>query len=108
MRLMQGLAAALMLWGAAPGAAHEGGVDARGVVVAADGDHIAIRGTDGRDQHFAVTGQTRVMVGGAGAKVSDVRPGMRAVVHARKNGDRLEASSIRASAPETTRPTKAK
>lgn len=106
MKTIQRLAAALLLCSAAPALAHEGGVDARGVVVTVDGGDIAVRGADGKEQHFAVTAETRVVVDGNGAKVSDLRPGMRAVVHARKGSDRLEASSIRASAAKTPQPTK--
>jgi len=105
---VQRVAAALLLCSAIPALGHEGGIDARGAVVAVAGGHIAVRGADGKEQHFAVTAETRVVVDGAGAKITDVKPGMRAVVHARKSGDRLEAGAIRATAPESPRPTKAK
>lgn len=108
MRTSQLLMAAILLWAAAPAPAHEGGVDARGVVVATGSGHIAIRGADGKELRYAVTAETRVVVGGSGAGLSDVKEGMRAVVHGRRKGDRLEASSIRASAPESPRPRKTK
>lgn len=90
-----GFVVAVMLWVAVANA-HEGGVDARGVVAAASGDHVALRTADGVEQHFAVTARTRVLIGSAAGKIADLKPGMRAVVHGRKDGDRLEAVLVRA------------
>ncbi len=85
---------------AVPAAAHEGGLDARGVVVTASADRISVRVGDGKELVFALTPQTRVVVGGKIAKVTDLVPGQRAVVHGRRAGDRLEAVSIRAATPQ--------
>lgn len=83
-----------------PAAAHEGGVDARGVVVTASADRISVRVSDGKELVFALTPQTRVVVGSKSAKVADLVPGQRTVVHGRRAGDRLEAVSIRAATPQ--------
>ena len=83
---------------AVPTAAHEGGVDARGVVVTASADRISVG--DRKELVFALTPQTRIVVGGKTVKVTDLVPGQRAVVHGRRAGDRLEAFSIRAAAPQ--------
>ena len=95
--------AIMFLW-AGQATAHEGGVDMRGVVVTAGADHIALRTAEGKEQHFAVTQRTRVTIGSAAAKIADVRPGVRAVVHARKDGERLEAVSVRAAPAKAPQP----
>ena len=88
-----------MIFLAAPALAHEGGVDARGVVVAATADRVALR-TGAGERAFDVTPRTRVVVDGHAARTGDLAAGMRAVVHARKVGDRLEARSIQAATPK--------
>ena len=100
MRTTAWMAAALALCGAAPAYGHEGGVDAKGVVVAADSAQVSVRGLDGKEQHFALTPKTRILVEGRAANSADLAPGQRAVVHARKIGGRLEAESVRASTPQ--------
>jgi hypothetical protein len=96
-----GWIAAAALVAGSPALAHEGGVDARGVVVSADADRISLRTGDGKEQSFGITAQTRVVVEGGTGKLADLKPGMRAVVHARKSGERLEAVSVRAAMPKS-------
>lgn len=95
--------AAMVLW-AGPATAHEGGVDARGVVASASADHLALRTADGKEQHFAVTPRTHVTIGSVAAKIADIKPGMRAVVHGRKDGERFEAVSVRAASTQPASP----
>ncbi len=85
------------LW-AGVGHAHEGGIDARGTVSAIDAERITLRTERGTEQAFALTASTEFVKGKAPASRDDVAPGMRAIVHARRSGDRLEARLVRVAA----------
>jgi hypothetical protein len=85
------------LW-AGVGHAHEGGLDARGTVSGIDAERITLRTEHGTEQAFALTASTEFVKGRAPAVREDVAPGMRAVVHARRIGDRLEARLVRVAA----------
>lgn len=92
------MALVLVLCGSTVAHAHEGGVDARGVLISADAGQVSVRGADGKELRFVLTPRTRIVVGGRAAKPADLVPGQRAVIHARKAGDQLEAASVRVSA----------
>ncbi len=85
------------LW-ASTGHAHEGGIDARGTVSGIDDERITLKTDSGTEQAFALTANTEFVKGKAPAARGDVAPGMRAVVHARRAGDRLEARLVRVTA----------
>lgn len=97
MRFVGWAAAALLLWSAEPAMGHEGGIDVRGVVVTADAEHVTVRGANGKEVRFALTPETRILVGNRAARPADLKSGVRAVVHGRKVGEHLQAVSIRAS-----------
>lgn len=94
-RFVVAVTVAVALW-AAPTLAHEGGVDSRGTVRSVDTDRITVVVQDGGERSFALTPATRIMVGRASARPEDIKAGMRVVVHARRNGERLEAVVVRA------------
>jgi len=100
MKTIPWVATAVVVLFARPALGHEGGFDARGVVATADTSSVAVRGADGKEQRFEVTLDTRIVVAGRAARPSDLAPGMRAVVHGRKSGAKLEAVAVRASAPK--------
>ena len=84
--------------GAGPSsAAHEGGVDAKGIVVEVASERITVE-AEGKKQSFAITRDTKVVRDGKPAAASQLAPGDRAVVHGRERGGKLEATSIRAAA----------
>lgn len=85
------------LW-AGVGHAHEGGLDARGTVIGIDAERITLRTERGTEQAFTLSASTEFVKGRAPAGREDVEPGMRAVVHARRSGDRLEARLVRVAA----------
>ena len=99
MRSIGWIATIVALVGAGPALGHEGGIDVRGVVVAADAAQVTVRGADGKETRFAVARDTRVFVERHGAKPAELKPGVRAVIHGRERDGRLEAASIHASAP---------
>lgn len=87
------------LVGPALSAGHEGGLDARGTIKAIGADEVVLSTARGTDQAYALGPDTRFRRGTAPARREDVRAGERAVVHARRDGEKLHATEIRL-APE--------
>lgn len=80
---------------ASPALAHEGGVDAKGVVKALAADKLTVETAHG-DRTFALTPDTEFVRGGKPAKRGDLVVGERVVVHARAGQGGLEAVQVRA------------
>lgn len=76
-------------------AGHEGGLDARGTIKQIGPDEIVLSTTQGKDQAYALGPDTKFRRGAAPARREDVHPGERAVVHARRDGEKLRATEIR-------------
>ena len=83
--------------------AHGGGVHAMGTVKSVSAELIVVDTAHG-DKTFAVTRATEVLKGNAAAKLDQVRPGDRVVVHGDLAGDRLEAEQVRFSDSQPRRP----
>lgn len=83
------------LVGPALAAAHEGGLDARGTIKEIGADEVVLATAQGKDQTYALGPDTKYRRGTAPARREDVRAGERAVVHARREGDKLHATEIR-------------
>jgi hypothetical protein len=77
------------------GAGHEGGLDARGTIKTIGADEVVLSTAQGKDQAYALGPDTKFRRGAAPARREDVRAGERAVVHARREGDKLHATEIR-------------
>jgi hypothetical protein len=98
MRFTPKLALAVALSLGFPAAAHEGGVDARGVVAEVSAARIVLETPEGQKKSFVVTPATEVRRGKTPAKISDVVAGEKAVVHGKKTKGEPEANSVRVSA----------
>ncbi len=83
------------LLSAGPAFAHEKGGRAMGVVQSVTPGRIAVRASDGHEVVFAVTPETRFVVGTKPARTGAARVGQRVVVHGKKVGDGLEAVEVR-------------
>ncbi len=86
---------------ASPALAHEGGVDAKGTVKAVSGDRIEIETAHGA-KSFTITSRTEFVKGRAPAKLSDIQPGDRVVVHGRPKDGALEAVQVRSASGKGT------
>lgn len=104
MRLAALVSAVALLLGSSTALAHEGGADFRGVVSSAEGNHLTVRGADGKERRAALTPATRIFVAGQEAKAADLKPGLRAVVHARKAGGQVEAVTVQAAPAKVAPP----
>ncbi len=89
--------AAAALCGSVVARAHEGGIDARGVVQALSDDGLTVRTKRG-DETFALTPRTRFTAGSRPVTRAELRVGDRVVVHAKGDGDRPEAVEVRSAA----------
>lgn len=94
MRATLHLALLAMLAIPAVALAHGTGVHARGTIKEVMPDRVVLTGK-GPDQAFAVDASTRILRGDGSVRIEDVRVGERAVVHARRDGERLRATEIR-------------
>lgn len=94
------VAGALALCASVPARAHEGGIDARGLVKTVSEDSLTIR-TSGGDQSFALTARTRFIAGKRPITRAELREGDRVVVHAKKGNDRPEAVEVRGAPRDT-------
>jgi len=83
----------LMLVFATPLAAHEGGHDSRGVVVSIAEKELTVKTSHGEEK-FVLTPQTQFVKDGSPASAQDLAASDRVVVHATKNGKRLEAVKV--------------
>lgn len=83
------------LVGPALAAGHEGGLDARGTIKEVRADEVVLSTTQGKDQAYVLGPDTKFRRGAAPARREDIRAGERAVVHARRDGDKLHATEIR-------------
>jgi hypothetical protein len=78
---------------AAPLGAHEGGHDSRGVVVSIGEKELTVKTSHGEEK-FVLTPETQFVKNGSPATAQDLAPSNRVVVHATKNGKRLEAVKV--------------
>ena len=83
------------LAGPALAAGHEGGLDARGTIKQIGPDEVVLSTAQGKEQAYALGPDTKFRRGTAPARREDVHPGERAVVHARRDGEKLRATEIR-------------
>jgi len=74
---------------------HEAGLHARGTIKEIAPDHVVLTMTEGKDQTYALGPDTKFVRGEAPARREEVRAGERAVIHARRDGERLQATEIR-------------
>ncbi len=79
--------------------AHEDGVHARGVVKEASKERIVLTTTEGKVFAASMGPATRVQRGGKAVGAEDIRSGERAVVHAKRDGERLEATEVKLGGP---------
>ena len=82
---------------ALPAPAHEGGHDARGVVVSVTAGELTLKTKSGEEK-FHLAKDTEFVKDGAPASARDLEVGARAVVHAKKKSGRLEAVKVQFSA----------
>jgi hypothetical protein len=75
--------------------AHEGGIHVKGAVVAVEGDILVVKTTEGAEQRFTLTKDTTFSRDGRSAPRTELAPGDRVVVHARRAGGRMEATEVR-------------
>jgi len=98
-KYLAAFAAAAVLWAPVVTRAHEGGIDARGVVKVISDDGLTISTKHG-DETFALTPKTRFIAGKRPVTRGEVRVGDRVVVHAKRGGARPEAIEVRGGARE--------
>ena len=109
MRSMMAMAVLGVLFAPALAGAHEAGLHARGTIREIGPDHVVLAMTDGKEQTYALGQDTKFVRGEAPARREEVRAGERAVIHARRDGEKLHATEIRlgpagADAKKGTRP----
>jgi Domain of unknown function (DUF5666) len=93
-RLLAAVVATLATCTSLPAGAHEGGMDARGVVKRISDGGLTIT-TKGGEKSFALTPQTRFIAGKRPATRAELKVGDRVVVHAKRDGPRPEAIEVR-------------
>lgn len=91
------LLVAVMGWSSA--LAHEGGLHARGVVKEASKERIVLTTTEGKLFTAAMGPGTRILRSGQVVGVGEIHVGERAVVHAKRDGERLEATEVKLGGP---------
>lgn len=89
------LALVSALFAASPSAAHEQDDRAMGVVESITANRIVIEAADGHPVAFTITPETRFFQGEKPARPEDVRVGQRAVVHGRRDGERILAERVK-------------
>ncbi len=95
MRVVRLLVLVLVAWlGGASALAHEGGAHARGTVKEITADRLVLATTGGTELSVTLVSGTQIVRGHHAIAVTDVHPGERAVVHASKHGERLEATEV--------------
>lgn len=75
--------------------AHEKGGRAMGVVESVTPERIVVQAADGHPVVFAITGETRFVIGKTPARLEDVQVGRRVVVHGKRVGEALQASEVK-------------
>jgi hypothetical protein len=75
--------------------AHVAGERTMGVVDSVTSDRIVLKASDGHALTFVVTPQTRFLRLEKPIRAEDVRVGERAVVHARRAGDSMQATRVK-------------
>ncbi len=80
--------------------AHEGGTHAKGTVKEITPDRIVLATTGGTELSVALVSGTQIVRGHHAIAVKDVHPGERAVVHAARRGERLEATEVMVAEPK--------
>lgn len=74
--------------------AHNGMKHVMGTVTAISGSSVTVKGTDGKTQTVALTGETKYMKGTAAVRLTDVKVGDHIVVHAAMKGTQLTAAEV--------------
>lgn len=80
--------------------AHEGGAHAKGTVKAVTADRLVLTTTGGEELSVVLVSGTRISRGHRDISAADVHPGERAVVHASRHGEQLEATAVMVAAPK--------
>ena len=93
-RFLPVVAAVIALGASFPARAHEGGIDARGVVRSISDDELTVTTKHGVES-FALTSQTRFIAGKRSVTRADLKVGERVVAHAKRDGARPEAVEVR-------------
>ncbi len=75
--------------------AHEGGVHERGVVKEISAERLVLTTSGGKPLAFTLGPETRILRGNERVPVEAVRAGERAIVHARRQAGRLEATDVK-------------
>lgn len=99
MRKLVGRALLIAAMGWSPALAHEGGLHARGVVREVTKERIVLTTTEGKDFTASMGPATRIVRGGKAVGVGEIHAGERAVVHAKRDGERLEATEVKLGGP---------
>lgn len=97
------LALVAALFAAPPSSAHEQGDRAMGVVESVTADRIVIKASDGHSVAFTITPETRFFQGEKPARPEDVRVGQRAVVHGKRDGERIHAERVKLGATKASK-----
>lgn len=74
--------------------AHESGLHGRGTIKEITPHHVVLAAKDG-EQTYALGPDTKLVRGERAVRPDEVRVGERAVVHARRDGEKLHATEIR-------------
>jgi hypothetical protein len=75
--------------------AHGSGAHIMGKVRAVHGSTLSVEEKGGKEQTIALDAKTRFEKSGSTAAVTDLQVGERVVVHARKDGDKLVAETVK-------------
>ena len=73
----------------------------QGTVNSIDAAKIDVRTADGKSRHVRLTAKTKYVRGDAAARIADVKPGERVVVHLGEDGSALEVHLAPAGAADS-------
>ena len=74
---------------------HGDEIHVMGTVEKVDGTTITVAERNGNHTSVSVTGDTKFLKGTAAAKLEDLKPGDRVVIHAKKVKDQLQATEVK-------------
>lgn len=95
----------LAVAGASPARAHEGHAHkVLGTVTMAASDHVMVKDKDGKDVTVLITKATKVLRDKKAMKVDDIKAGMRVVVTAVTEKEKLVATTIELGAAPAQKP----
>ena len=86
--------------GGARALAHEGGAHLEGTVKEITANRLVLTTSAGTDLTVTLAAGTQIMRGHRAIGATDVHAGERAVVHASKHGERLEATEVMVAQPK--------